>query len=369
MGRRATDVHMPLEASALYLASAETEVVVVSLDLIGLLSPWINAIRERVTRVAGSAVIVTCTHTHSGPDTIGYWGPSFLKLFPRSDGKNPAYMHSLVERVSGCVDAAVEAASEATLRHVEFDVEPRWSRNDRTGGARYDVAVGAALDDVEGRRIGTLLNYASHPEGLWDRNTALSPDFVGPLRQAVSMSTDAPLVYLSGPLGAMLTPDIHAPFDDLRAREAFLVDMGQSIATQLGAELEGAAPSAEATLHYSSAALRLPNENPRFRWLERFGLIDTLTDRGVVTSRVHRVTLGGLSILTAPGELCPEVGRRLRSLLPPGSRAVVSLCEDEFGYILEPTMFDDPEYAYEQTMSLGRSCAEVLCSACAALQE
>lgn len=362
MGRRARGVHMPLEASAVYIESGEDSVVLVSLDLVGLLKVWIDRIRAAVTAVPGERVIVACTHTHSGPDTMGYWGPSILKVFPRSDGKNPAYMHGLVDAVAAMIDRAVENATEVVARFADVEIDPKWTRNDRKGGGRFDHATAVALENAH-TRVATVLNFASHPETLWEHNHLLSPDYVGPLRERFRSTRGGETVFLNGPLGAMLTPNCDAPERDVAARIRFVERLGEAVADTVNAALDGAEAHKDAPLRHERSTVRFANTNWRFRLLERLGLVDVVTRDQTVTSQVHAVTLGPLSLLTAPGEVCPELGARIRERTPGRYPMLACLCEDEFGYILEPSMFDESEYGYEVTMSLGRETAETLLAA------
>lgn len=353
MGRRAKGVHLPLKASALALeGDGGGQVVLVSLDLVGLLKVWIDRIRAAVTELDGSAVIVACTHTHSGPDTLGYWGPSIAGVFPRSDGKNPNYMRWLVKRVSACVDQAVRAMRPATAKATTFEFDPKWCRNDRSYGGTYPDCVALALRDAEGGRICTVLNYASHPETLWEKNKLVSPDFVGPLRDHICES-GGEFVYFSGPLGAMLTPNV--PTDATPAqRMNYSNELGQSLAAATLSALEDADDLAGEVSHTRADAL-LSNDNWRYRLLERLHLVDVKTENGTVRTQVHHMSVGErFSLVTAPGELCPEAGAQVRSKLSTTHGMVVCLAEDEFGYLLQPPMFEDSEYGYEATMSLGR---------------
>jgi hypothetical protein len=361
MGRRATGVHAPLIATALAIDTDDAEpVVLVSLDLVGLLKVWVDRIREAVTETASHRVVVACTHTHSGPDTLGYWGPSILGVFPRSDGKNPNYMRWLVRTVAGCVDDAVRAMRPAHAKLATFEFDAAWCRNDRQRGGAYPATVALQLLDEDGP-IGTVVNYASHPEALGEKNRKISSDFVGPLRDALC-AAGGELVYFSGPLGAMLTPNVPEG-SDAAERERYVDRLGNALATAVQKAL---ADAVELTgeLSHQSVDVRLTNSNWRFRLLERLHLVDVQTRGGEVESTVHRVSLGDeFELVTIPGELCPEAGTRLHEELGAEHAMIVCLAEDEFGYVLEPSMFDEPEYRYEISMSLGRDTAPTLLDA------
>lgn len=366
MGRRATGVHAPLAATALAIeADNGPPIVIVSLDLVGLLRVWIDRIRDRVRETSGDRVIVACTHTHSGPDTLGYWGPSVLGVFPRSDGKHPNYMRFLVDRVAACIDEAVRAILPTTAVVASFVFDSKWCRNDRKDGDRFDRVV-ALRFEAESGPVATIVNYASHPETLWDRNTRISPDFVGSLRTMIRESC-GPLVYLNGPLGAMLTPNVDSDAT-IPAREAYADALGNALGAAVIESLVDGEAVADSP-SYARSTLRFHNSNWRFRLLERLHLVDVRTEEGHVESVVHRVALGdAFELVTVPGELCPESGHRLHDESDATNTMIACLTEDEFGYLLEPSMFDDREYRYEQSMSLGRSSVPTLFDALRSLR-
>src|SRR6476661_4598945 len=76
-GRRATAVHSDLYARALALRLGERVAILVACDLIGLSAPDVEDMRPMLAArdIDPDALVVACTHTHSGPDTIGLWGP------------------------------------------------------------------------------------------------------------------------------------------------------------------------------------------------------------------------------------------------------------------------------------------------------
>jgi hypothetical protein len=267
-------------------------------------------------------------------------------------------MRWLVEHVADCVDQAVRSMVSASARVATFEFDAKWCRNDRTNGGAYPDTVALAFDDERGDRIGTVLNYASHPETLWEKNKLISPDFIGPLRESIREG-GGELVYFSGPLGAMLTPN--CPPDSTPAqRLAYIEALGAALGQATISALDQAEELDGEVAHTRTEAV-LKNENWRFRLLERLHLVDVKTEDGSVRSQVHHVQVGsGFSLVTAPGELCPEAGALVRSRLETQNAMVVCLAEDELGYLLVPAMFDAAEYGYETTMSLGRATLETL---------
>jgi hypothetical protein len=57
------------------------------------------------------------------------------------------------------------------------------------------------ISDLSGRLRGALVNYACHPTTLaWD-NTAISPDYIGAMRETIQNETGAPALFLFGCCG------------------------------------------------------------------------------------------------------------------------------------------------------------------------
>jgi hypothetical protein len=358
LNRRARGVLDPLEASILYLRAGDTALAIVSLDLIGLGRPWIDAIRGRVSAITGTALLCGCTHTHSGPDTLGLWGRGLFGAIPLRSGVDRAYLQRTIESVARGLETCAARATPVRLRVADFEMPEHWTRNDR-GGARFDTAVVAALETDDGERVATLLNYASHPETLWRDNALVSADFPGAYRRHTAELAGGISLYLSGPLGGMLTPDVELDASPQRRRD-YAEALGWTLAETAHAALREAASQASPRLTHGSLQIALRNTNWRFSALRWLGLLETGLEAGAVRTELHRLRLGTLELLSAPGELVPELGARVLEQMTAPHRMIFGLCGEEVGYILEPAMFDDEEYAYEVTQSLGRNTAATL---------
>jgi len=64
-----------------------------------------------------------------------------------------------------------------------------------------DMLLVGRITDSTGKILGTLVNYACHPTTLaWD-NRAISPDYVGAMRETIQEVTGAPTMFLLGVCG------------------------------------------------------------------------------------------------------------------------------------------------------------------------
>jgi len=72
---KSTGVHSNLYAKAMLLDDGENKAALVACDLLGVASTLVASTRERITEltgIEGRNVMISCTHTHSGPGSMPY---------------------------------------------------------------------------------------------------------------------------------------------------------------------------------------------------------------------------------------------------------------------------------------------------------
>lgn len=104
-------------AAGLGLRSGGKTVVIVACDLVGVTRAMTRRVRALVREAVGlpdEAVMVSCSHTHSGPNTIELigWGEA-----------DPPYREILPTRIAQACVAAVRDLSEARLMHAHVPCE------------------------------------------------------------------------------------------------------------------------------------------------------------------------------------------------------------------------------------------------------
>jgi hypothetical protein len=349
--RTATSVLHPLEARALYVRDAAGRVVCfASLDLIGFPNPYVERVRDLVQDLLPRERLVVCaTHSHSAPDTLGLWGKAFLGI-PYRCGVDRTYMDLAVEKTAQAVRQAVASARPATLAAATTEVPPEWVRNDREIGGRYPRMV--VLAATEGDEIRALMvNFAAHPEALWEHNRQVSPDYPAPLRGRLAASGVAVPLFFSGPLGAMLTPNVPRK-SSVDERRDYIDKMGAAVADCALQALSRAEPLS-GPIRVAGRRFALANANRRFDLGRRLGLLDRAIEDGVMKTEVTAGSIGQFRFLTVPGEASPEVGHEFYELLGDGPRMLLCLGQDELGYLIPPAFFSNQAYKYERSMSVG----------------
>lgn len=346
--RRSEGVHDPLWARCLVMRSGDQALALVCCDLLGLTRRHVLEIRRLVRSVPAERVLVGVTHTHSGPDTYGQWGPS-----PTESGVDRAWMADLVRRIAALVDETAGRLRPATVRFgTREDVED-CSYNARVAEI-LDTELGAVqVVDAAGKTVATLVNYACHPEVL--DNHQITSDFPHWLRQRVEERLGGVAIYANGAQGGMVTALIHNE-SGFPKGEAWpeAERIGRALGEAALAALDGAAEVRDPAITFARRVYKVPMGNAAFRALMEAGVLpNDLNPDGTITTEVVRFTVGSSEWLTLPGEVLPNIGLRLKRKMAGTPRFLLGLTGDALGYILTPEDYGLKLYAYETRVSVG----------------
>lgn len=186
VNRLSTGVHDPLKASALFLASGDAAAGVLFLvaDVIFVPRPVSERVRCRIAEATGvpvERIMVTATHTHSGPITCRMLSNADDPVVPDPD---PAYLQKLEEGLADAGIRAVREARPATLGYATTQVPGiGTNRRDPNGPAISEIPVLVARDPARETPIGVLCVVSMHPTVLHEDWTEVSGDFPGLARQ------------------------------------------------------------------------------------------------------------------------------------------------------------------------------------------
>ena len=72
-------------------------------------------------------------------------------------------------------------------------------------------------------------------------------------------------------------------------------------------------------------------------------------------SEVDRIDVGDAQIITVPGEIFPDLGKKIKLMMAGKINFILGLANDELGYIMFPKYFDIKDFSYETTMSPGKN--------------
>lgn len=382
MNRRADGVHDPLMARTVVVDDGNSRWALVSVDLVGLQYPIVRQIRARLPDFG--YIMVSSTHNHEGPDTIGLWGPT-----PLHSGVDEDYLALVVDRVVQCVGAARRQAVPVSAAYGTATDEGLVSdsRLPRVLDATLRVLV---FHRTDGRRAGILLQWNSHPESLGRRNTLITADFPYATVAALQERYGCPVAYFTGTVGGLLAPPGDRYLDrDPPLREGtfeYAEAHGREVAELAGRAIDSAQPIRLTPLAAAGRPIAVPLDNAWYHAARMLGVIgrgglvwrgdcdDTSTPlvsapqaRGAVETEVACLRMGDLYMVCVPGEIYPELvyGRyqepadpgadfplaplepAVVDILPGEKFLLFGLANDEIGYIIPKRQWDRlPPYAY-----------------------
>jgi hypothetical protein len=406
--RKATGVHDPLKARAVVLKDGKATVALVCVDVVGLFHASVDRVRRQLPGF--TYVLVSSTHNHEGPDTLGIWGPN-----PFRSGVDPVYLKRVEDEIVKVVQQAAAAARPVTAR-LGTARAPELLHDAREPYVKHDELVALQFDEPGGKCAGLVVQWNCHPETLGGKNTRISADFVGATVEALHARHRCPVVYLTGTVGGLMT-SLHVEVKDDRGTPladgtmAKTLQYGRLVGRLADRALAQARPVRLTPVEARSRTLYLPMDNPLYLVGWQLGVLKGQAylwngdpyraepapagvsgkQRLCVRSEVGWLRLGELDVAVIPGEIYPElVLDKVQDPPDPGAdfpdapiepaiykqlrgpyRMIIGLGNDEIGYIIPKRQWDaKPPYCYGRRAaqygeknSLGPETAPLLCRA------
>jgi hypothetical protein len=407
--RKATRVHDPLMARAVVLDDGKTKIALVSVDIVGLSRESVERARRQLPGFA--YLLVSSTHNHEGPDTLGLWGPNFV-----TSGVDLDYL----KRIEDGIVAAVRKAND-DLQPVHPRIgtarAPELLHDGREPIVKHDELVALEFRDGAGKLRGIVVQWNCHPETLSSKNTELSADFVGYTVGWLKDRHRCPVVYLTGTVGGLMT-SLHVEVKDDQGKPladgtfAKTERYGHLVGQLADRALKDAKQVRLTPIAVKSRPIFLPMQNKVYRlgwelgvlrrqsflWtgdIARAERVDGKADlRGkamCVESEIGWLRLGDLEAAAIPGEIYPElVLGKVQDPPDPGAdypdapiepsiygqmkapyKMLIGLANDELGYIIPKRQWDEKapfcygrkQSQYGEINSLGPETAPLMCGA------
>lgn len=363
--RRFAGEHDPLFARALVVDDGNMALAIVVVDNIGLVYPDIQAMRRRAAQLAGDPrlpagrVIISSTHTHSGPDVVGLWGEHEL-----SSGRDPEYMAFLIETVARQVARAHHALEPVTVRVASGEHDLEWVRNVSEPGLLDRRMATMQFLASDGATVATLTNFACHPTVMDAVSDQVSSDYVAGFYRAMGEALEGEHLFLQGAVGGWVQPDKRSRSFDLADR------YGASVARRARELLEQGRPLVP-RLSFAARRFDIPLENDGFAGLIEAGVLERPLFDGSIRTETAWFAIGDAQFVTHPGETSPAHSLQSRELLGVEHGFVLGLTLDALGYILKPEYFAPdapfPSADYLTATSVGPQAAPRLLEALRAL--
>lgn len=205
VARDSTGVHDPLQCSALYLRGDGGQALFLANDLIHVSKRITAEVRRAIaaeTGVPEEAIMITTTHTHSGPVIIEYVSNAADATVPKPDA---AYLRWATAQMIAAGSRAVKTARPGEIGLAVARAQGvGTNRHDPAGPADPDVPVLLARERGGGAPIAAMLVYGMHPTVLHEDSTLISGDFPYYTRRFLQermLGAACPVLYHSGAAG------------------------------------------------------------------------------------------------------------------------------------------------------------------------
>lgn len=388
--RFSTGTRDPLQARAVVFGQGDTRVAFVFCDLIGMpahVSRPARALASDKTGIPIEHIVISATHTHTGPLFFGALHKHFHERAIERDGKDVHepidYVSLLVSRIAEAIASANARLRPISLRAGTTRQSPTISFNRRhrmkdgsiqfrprpkdpdivgaTGPIDPDITILLASEPHSARSIASLTVFALHPDTTG--GTLYSADYPHHLEQTMRTHFGPDFVSLYGlgacgdvnhiditreqprsspEIGELLAESIRGAIGKLRPLE----HPGLAIErTRVRAALQQYTPE-----QIARAAANLtpkgPGNRPSLDHVEAFKITDLQLRGGHdVDLEVQAIRLDAdTAIVTLPSELFAELGLAIKRGSPFRTTFVIELANDTLAYIPAERAFADGGY-------------------------
>lgn len=265
-----TGVHDDLHARSLVVEDADGDaVVLMTVALVGLSEDYLKSIREGIrakTGIRPENIVVSCTHTHSGPN-VGASHDTVNKEEVEASVASLKYRTFLIEQ---CVASAVRAWETRVPGRIGIAPTKvlELGRNRRRllyGGLHPDPEVAVIkVEDAKGKLLGVAFNYGCHPSGIDWHNTLFTEDWPYYAMQGIKKQVGQNVwtaFYQSaeGDIGVGYSAELSAVGVDMPVRTYWYIEhKGDQMAEAVLRALPGIATSGDADVRVASARFDYP---------------------------------------------------------------------------------------------------------------
>lgn len=332
-------VRLPLKARVLVLGTLKDLVALVSLDLLALndtaVGGWQRFKKALSDIIPPEKIIITCTHTHNGPESVAlsglYQTPVYKEwlagvqqqvrqaILHAAAAARPCYLSVAVATLEGySMQRRILTPEGVIMSDAVQPIAPELLDREPVDRRVHTVT----FRDTGGDAIATMVHAVCHPVHEMCM-PHISAEFPGEMCLALEASgkNGMPL-FLNGAAG-----DINPP--TVSAGPAFAQQHGRALAAlaqqQRGVPCEG-------TFRYMHSEVHLPVRSevgmPAAEALARFNVI----------------AIGPLALVFIPGEPFTETALAIEQASPFEHTIVVAYAENTIGYVPTATAFEEGGY-------------------------
>ncbi|MBK5307032.1 MAG: hypothetical protein JJD92_10125 [Frankiaceae bacterium] len=317
----------PLQVRVLALQDGDTTGLLAVFDLVGMSAAFAGPVRLAIATATGvpvERVMTSCTHTHSGPDTL-----LGMDLYA-------GYVELLTLRAVEAAQTAVAALRPVSVGAAEVAVPLDLAVNRRGFPHEPRLQVVDLLAGTE--RVATVVGVGIHPVTHGPDVHVITADWVGHCRVAVEAALGGTALVVAGALG-----DVNPPGGDGYDRSGG----GAALACSVGTAVAGLATTAAKQTKDVGTGLALSHRTVELPVAQ--AELSRLVSGGAdaVVTELFTWSVGDLLLRSLPGEALSGFAAALPR---PGTTVDVGLAPVWQGYLPHPDLMGG---GYEDELGLG----------------
>lgn len=383
-GKAATGVNDDLWATGCVIDDGYTRLGIVSLDAIGFFHDDVVKVRSEIAKTAKLDYIVICsTHNHSTPDLMGLWGPNHLKT-----GVNKTYKQQVITSIVEVLNYAIKGLKPVTISAYQVPLPASYTSDSRKPIVfDPDLRILHFINEKDGTTLGSIISWANHPETVWSKNTEITADFPGYLRETLEKGIEENgkilerglggiHLYINGAIGGLITTYPSITIIDPYTNEKFQKPthakakaLGRALAKKVIETIHSspAIKTNKVAISIKARTIEMPIDNIGFLLAPLLNVIDRGHSSFMkLRTEVALIQLNDIAIACVPGEIYPEIVNGgienpegadyqipplevppLREIMPGKIKFVFGLANDEIGYIIPKSQWDSkPPWIY-----------------------
>ncbi|MBE6931596.1 MAG: hypothetical protein E7463_15105 [Ruminococcaceae bacterium] len=348
----ASKIRDDLYMNGLCCDDGERKVLIISFDLLALDEWFVKRVRKNCADILGvepSAVLFTCTHNHSGPQTIAEAN--------QEDKENGPYVEileaAIYEEVRGLDGKFTPCDLYFYSANVDENRNRRYTAGDNMASFTphrremlpiadgfADKEFGALIFTAPGKHdpIYAIGNYAAHPlagHGPGLGCYTISADYPGAFRDYVTEESGAECMFITGAAGDMIPHQ-----DELGA------DGMKQVGVSLGKAMLGA--MVDATRNPGRFKLTDPKVGSRIctftaplrgRYYKNpKKLASYYVNQEAFSEEIQLVSIGDVAFVGVPGEPCAELGQEIK-WHSPFRKTFIAFCATSYIDYIVPANF------------------------------
>jgi neutral ceramidase len=197
----------PLHSKDMAIEESGNEIIIIACDLIGYTRQIVDDVKAYILELTGAqrdSVMLTATHTHSGPTTISIIG---------CGEPDQRYIARLAGKIAESALQAHNNLTEATMSFAEVKAE-KISFNRVYGEAGSIDNKASVIKFSSGdKMLGFISHYSAHPVVCCEATNKIHGDFVGIASNMIAKKDNSVGIFLQGACGDINPIYCHQPED------------------------------------------------------------------------------------------------------------------------------------------------------------